>query len=436
MNGRTISPRSLLHRVQWVFLIVSIIPLMVLTYICVQYVFPRLGEQGQSVIIWSISITIGLTVLLSVLGYIISRKSTMTTIRTIEDTSRRQSDLLDVANKLSRTTQTDTVFTEATRSAVDLLEADAGLLYMEEANRLVCKHAEGVALPGTEKVVCEMGEGLAGFAARERKTVRTQHAGKDRRFTDQLARLIGFEAGSALSYPMVYQDRLIGVLEVLRKAGQEEFGDPDQQIIEMLGQQTAATIMNAEFHGAQQNFFTHVTELLRLAMEKTILWEGHLHNVTSYCNLISRKLNLDEDIRREIHFAAALHDVGFLEIGPVVGLAEIEEFRERLREHPVLGAQLIEPIMVWKNVAPLILHHHEACNGSGYPGGLRKDEIPLGSRIICVAEAFDTMVNPASYASTKTKAEAMAELETYSGTRYDEKVVEAFLEVLKVEEEF
>jgi putative nucleotidyltransferase with HDIG domain len=155
--------------------------------------------------------------------------------------------------------------------------------------------------------------------------------------------------------------------------------------------------------------------------------------VARLCNLISRQLGLDEETRREIHFAAMLHDIGFLKMRDVLVHTDAEGFKDMVKEHPVQGAQLIEPIMVWKDIAPLILHHHEHFDGTGYPQGLKQEEIPLGSRIICVAEVFDAMTNEKSYTVARNKAEAIAELETYSGTRYDSKVVTALVEVLEEE---
>ena len=435
MNGLTVKPKSLLYRAQWIFLVVSIIPLMVLAYICVQYVFPSMREQGQTMLINSIYLTLALTVLLAVLGYIISRKTTVATINAIQVANRQLSFLLDVANKLSRNRMMDKVLEETTRSAVRLLKADAGLIYLLEGEKLNCKYAQGVSLRKTDPLFYEIGVGFPGRAAETKKTLWVKNARDDSSFVDRLGSLSNFQTGCVLCYPMIYQRRVVGILELLRESGKGGFDQTGRQTIEILGQQAVSTIMNAEYHEAQQNFFTHVTELLRLSMEKSIVWEGHLYHVTSYSNLISRKLNLDEDVRKTIHFAAMFHDIGFLKIGPSAELTGTGEGEDRIREHPALGAQFVDPIMVWKHVAPLILYHHEYCDGSGYPKGLTRNQIPIGSRIICVAEAFDTMVNPKSYVKTQSKQQAARDLQKHAGSRYDEKVVEVFLEVLKEEDE-
>ncbi|MFC2172671.1 HD domain-containing phosphohydrolase [Acidobacteriota bacterium] len=425
------SPRNILYRAQWVFLVVSIIPLAVLAFVCVMYVFPILSLESQSMLIWSVNVTLGLTLLLSVLGYVLTRKNTVGIIRTIEDANWRLATLLDVGNRLSRTKLMDKALEDATHSAVELTSADVGLAYLLEGERLVCQYVEGVTMPRTGKLVYDVGEGIVGRAAETRRLVHVTDVETDPLFVDKLTPLTEFNSGNVMCYPMVYQERIIGVIELVRAVGAESFSESDQRLVEILGQQAAATILNVEFHEAQQNYFAHMIEILRISLENDVVWDSHLHNVARYCNLISRKLSLDDETRRDIHFAAMLHDLGLLKMRSVLRHPEQDGFWDNIKKHPKLGAQMVEPIKIWKNVAPLIQCHHELCDGSGYPRGLSHDEIPLGARILCVAEAFDTMINTKSYTPTKSKAEAVAELETGAGLKYDEKVVRALLEVLQ-----
>jgi hypothetical protein len=419
MSESSSAPKSMLYRTQLLFLVVSIVPLAVLAYLCAWYVLPILSEQGQDVVILSVYLTIGFTVVLSILGYILSKRGTLETIEAIEGTNRQLAFLLEVTDELSRTTEMDTALAVSTKSAMKILRADAGMIFLATGQKLICKLAYDV------------GEGITGEAARTRRPVRVLDAARDDRFVDKLGSLTGFKTGSVMCCPLVYQERSIGVLELVRKKGSAAFADNEQQLLEILGQQATATILNAEFYASQQNYFAHVIELLRLSMENDIVWEGHLYNVARTCNTISRQLNLDDQTRRRIHFAAMLHDVGFLKMRHIVGHADLDGFKEKVKDHTTLGAQLVQPITVWQDVAPLILYHHEFCDGTGYPKGLKQDEIPLGARIICVAEAFDAMTNDKAYGITKTKEEAAAELEAAAGTRYDPEVVKAFLEALR-----
>jgi putative methionine-R-sulfoxide reductase with GAF domain len=424
------TPKSMLYRTQLLFMVVSVVPLAVLAYLCARFVIPILSEQGKSMVILSVYLTIGFTVMLSILGYILTRKGTMETIEAVEGINRQLTSLLEVAEELSRTNELGTALSVTAKSAVGILKADAGIIYLAIGAKLICKLAEGVELSEPAKLCYDTGEGIAGEAARTLRPVRVLDAAKDDRFVDKLGPVTELKTGSIMACPMVHQERLVGVLELVRRAGGVAFTDNDQQMLEILGQQATATILNAEFYASQQNYFAHVIELLRLSMENDIVWEGHLYNVARICNLISRKLELDEGTRRTIHFAAMLHDIGFLKLRDVVGHVDVEGFSEKIRDHTTLGSLLVEPITVWQDVAPLILYHHELCNGTGYPKGIKREVIPLGARIICVAEVYDAMTNDKAYGITKTKEEAAAELKAAAGTKYDPEVVEAFLEVL------
>jgi GAF domain-containing protein len=421
LNGPLASPKALLTRSQWVFLVVSIVPLLILTWICVQYVFPVLGGRGQGPLVTSIYITLGLTVALSVLGYIVSRRSAISAMETIQGQNRRLAELLELADSLNQPSALETTLGEGVRSATRILGADAGLIYLLEENRLVYRGAAGLREPPAVGSSLRMGEGPAGEALRSKRSVRIAEAGEgglpaEAAPEPETARgphpLTGRPTGPVLACPLLSQERRIGALEVIRRRGAPPFDESDRQTAEILGRMIAAALADAEHREAQQNYFVHVTELLRLALEKQIAWEGHLQNVTRCSDLVSRRLGLSDESRRDIHFAALLHDIGFLALGQTKGRAETDEQWAAIREHPRLGAKFLQPITVWKNVAPLVLYHHELCDGSGYPEGL---------------------VNRNSYTGGRTREQAAAELRAQAGIRYDERVVEAFLEMLAEE---
>lgn len=429
MSNRNGSVSKLLHRTQWIFLVVSIIPMVVLAYLCVWHLFPALGE-GQADLVASIYTILTLTILLSVLGYIISRKTALSTIEAISKNNRRLTNLLDLVNRLNLTTDQVKIEQEAVRSAARIIDADAVLLYLMNGEALICRHSGGVRLAKGEHVTCRPGRGSAGQAVLSKKVVQLDGPDVPAELPQALSALQG---GPTLAIPQFFQDGLFGVLELLRRPGRAPFSTERRQMAEILGQSVASTIINARFHTSQKNFLAHIIELLRLAMESHIVWKDHLQNVTRYASLIGRRLDLSEEARREIHFAAILHDIGLLKLRLGGQLVDQEKCTDLFREHPVLGAELIEPIQVWKQVAPIIRHHHEYCDGSGYPEGLTGEQIPMGSRIIGVVEAYDTMINPDSYAETRSPTEALAELELHIGTRYDERVVGALREVLALE---
>ncbi|MCX5667837.1 MAG: HD domain-containing protein, partial [Candidatus Omnitrophica bacterium] len=101
-----------------------------------------------------------------------------------------------------------------------------------------------------------------------------------------------------------------------------------------------------------------------------------------------------------------------------------------VKEHPVMGAEILKPMKSLKGIIPIILHQHENYDGSGYPKGLKKDQIPLGARIVAVVSAFEAMIAKRPYRTAKSMNAASAEMKANSGTQFDPKVVQALLEVV------
>jgi HD-GYP domain-containing protein (c-di-GMP phosphodiesterase class II) len=146
-----------------------------------------------------------------------------------------------------------------------------------------------------------------------------------------------------------------------------------------------------------------------------------------------RELGLPEDEIKALHWAANLHDIGKIGIpdeilnkaGP---LSQVEW--AVMQRHPIIGARIIAPVKKLSNVAPIIRAHHERFDGAGYPYGLKGADIPLGARIVSVADAYTAMTDERVYRKAMSHAEAVAELQRYAGTQFDPDVVEAFLRVL------
>jgi HD-GYP domain-containing protein (c-di-GMP phosphodiesterase class II) len=146
--------------------------------------------------------------------------------------------------------------------------------------------------------------------------------------------------------------------------------------------------------------------------------------------MITRRLGLPDEERRNIHFAALLHDMGKLLIPPDVLQSPTyrnEEDRALLRSHPILAVELLKPITAWEEILPMIHAHHERWDGKGYPLGIAGEAIPLGGRIIAVAEAFDAMTRRRAHGPLRGAPEALAELEAFAGTQFDPRIVRLFV---------
>jgi diguanylate cyclase (GGDEF)-like protein/putative nucleotidyltransferase with HDIG domain len=159
----------------------------------------------------------------------------------------------------------------------------------------------------------------------------------------------------------------------------------------------------------------------------------HSHLVSELSAAVARRLGLSATEVGRISVGALLHDVGKIGVPDAIlskeGSLSQEEW-ERIRQHPVLGKQILEQAPELTDVVPLILHHQERYDGTGYPENLRGDEIALGARIIAVADAYHAIISDRPYRSGRTHHEAARELRRCSGGQFDPKVVDTLLAVI------
>jgi HD-GYP domain-containing protein (c-di-GMP phosphodiesterase class II) len=160
---------------------------------------------------------------------------------------------------------------------------------------------------------------------------------------------------------------------------------------------------------------------------------SHSARVAIYTREITAELGLPDDEAETVIFAACLHDIGKAGISDHILLkptALNEEELAWIQKYPEWGWMTLRNIDGFQRAALLVLHQHEHVDGSGYPNGLRGAEIPLGSRIIAVADSFDALTNNRPYRSALSREAAMEELMRCSGTHFDPEIVNAFRTVL------
>ena len=174
-------------------------------------------------------------------------------------------------------------------------------------------------------------------------------------------------------------------------------------------------------------------QLLTMLQVKSQHLFTHSLQVSNYAVGIAAKMGLPYNEIEQIRHAALLHDLGLLVVpnlliqkGPFMNKQEMAKYKQ----HPANGANMLENYPCCQTILPYIRYHHERWDGSGYPKHLRGANIPLGARIIAVADYYDTNVNPSSQLWAKSKSKAKEELFSASGSLFDPDVVKAFIDVL------
>jgi len=152
----------------------------------------------------------------------------------------------------------------------------------------------------------------------------------------------------------------------------------------------------------------------------------HIRRVAFYASALAREMGIDGSDLEALHAAALLHDIGKVAVpGHIIskpGRLTEEEF-ERMKIHPVVGAEILEKLQLPNPVAPMVRSHHERWDGTGYPDGLKGEGIPIGARVLAVVDAFDALTTDRPYRSACSPREAMEELKRGAGVTYDPKIV-------------
>jgi putative nucleotidyltransferase with HDIG domain len=154
----------------------------------------------------------------------------------------------------------------------------------------------------------------------------------------------------------------------------------------------------------------------------------HAREASALAVRIARAMRLAEPEVRKIRFAGMMHDIGKIGVsGKIIrkpstlNAAEMAE----MRQHPVIGAEIMRPVELLADASEIVRHHHEHIDGSGYPDGLRGEQIPIGSRIVLVADAFNAMTTDRPYRKARSKAVALEVLKKNTGAQFDPLVVQA-----------
>lgn len=253
-----------------------------------------------------------------------------------------------------------------------------------------------------------------------------------------------FEA--AVCVPCFFRKELLGILLLGRKNNGEEFSGEDLDFFVALSSNVAMAIKNAQLFSQlsleldkKRQLFMRTTVALAAAIEaKDHYTHGHTTRVTNISLAIARMISqkrgqiIKPEFMEALQIASLLHDIGKIGVpeeilnkkGP---LTEVE--RKKIREHPLIGVAILKPIKELGDSVLGVKYHHERPDGTGYPDGLKGENIPLIASIIAVADSFDAMTTNRPYRRSLSKEEAIKEIKRLSGKQFDAKVCVVFLEL-------
>jgi putative nucleotidyltransferase with HDIG domain len=248
----------------------------------------------------------------------------------------------------------------------------------------------------------------------------------------EFARKIGTK--SFICCPIVYKDEAIGILAVDNIKTKKPLRQSELNLLMGIANAIGLSINNAMLFEAKEAQFKSIIKTLAASIDaRDFLTAGHSEKVTEYSVGICRELGLSKEYTEMIRVAALLHDYGKIGIDDTIlkkdGLLSDEE-RDLIKTHAEKTQKILQQINfegIYKEVPDIAAYHHEKINGSGYPKGLKGEEIPLGSKIIAVADFFEAVTSKRHYREAMRLDEAFNLLMEKSGIHYDTKVVNAFI---------
>lgn len=341
----------------------------------------------------------------------------------IQELGKAINSSLDLDSVLNYFIDMTTRITDSDRATLMLFDDVAGELYVE-----VYRGFEDL---GVLDVRLKIGEGVAGRAAELRRPIKVDNTGKSTDYKE-LPRIARKADLTLISAPLVNKDNLVGVINCERMLSKKgPFSPENLDLLETLASQASIAIENARLYHNLLNVYLETIRSLAAAIDaKDSYTHGHSRRVTDLSVGIALEMNLPRTEVDTIRHASLLHDVGKIGISEQIllkpGRLTDDEF-ETIKSHPHIGAGILNSIEFLKNVCEIIKHHHERFDGRGYPNNLSGDEIPLGSRIICVADSFDAITSCRPYRKPLTFDEATEEVVRCAGSQFDPLVVDAFV---------
>jgi HD-GYP domain-containing protein (c-di-GMP phosphodiesterase class II) len=328
------------------------------------------------------------------------------------------------------------------RETVNQLAVDAAdiLLFNPGTKMLEFAAGKGFRMPNVRRPAVHLGEGYAGVAVLERRTVSVGTADGQAIEAIPLSDLGREGFVSYYAVPLIAKGQIKGVLEIYHCSPLTP-GDDWLEFLNMLAGQAALAIdsaalfldlqkMNSELGAAYDAVIESWSQALEISGRED---REHIQNVVRITNQLAQRMGVGEDELVHIRHGALLHDVGKMGIPDSIlhspGPLNDAEWKV-IRDHPRVAHQMLSAVTYFAPALSIPLHHHERWDGNGYPHGLYGEQIPLAARIFSVVEVYDALTSPRPYRPAWTTPQALDYIRNEAGKQFDPTVVKSFLQIM------
>jgi HD-GYP domain-containing protein (c-di-GMP phosphodiesterase class II) len=338
--------------------------------------------------------------------------------------------LADTSHDLARTLDPDVVVSTMLERAMALAGAQTGSVMLRDATgemRIVASRG----LPAGVTTVARVaeGEGIAGWVLATGQPLVIEDLG------DRGPRSRRHGVRSAVSVPIADDDGALGVLNVGSRSFHAHASRSHLLALESLGRAAATALRNANALTSARDQYFDTLKVLAIAMEANNPYaHGATDSVLDTAVMLGKAMALTDEELDALRIASILHDIGMSATGDVAGITDRQLSTVEwgmVKMHPVIAADILAHAPALREAIPVVRHHHEHYDGGGYVSGLAGEHIPLGARILAIADAYVAMTSPRPYRRARTHTEAMAELVAKSGSQFDPYVVSALAEMLQ-----
>jgi HD-GYP domain-containing protein (c-di-GMP phosphodiesterase class II) len=347
--------------------------------------------------------------------------------------------LMSFSSILNSSLDTTRVREMAIAATSRLLECEAATLYLvdEEKNELFFETVVGENSSHLKEIRLPVNEtSLAGTVAFRQEPLLVNNVAKEARHAKSADEKGKFVTRNMVCVPVRTKGKLLGVLQALNRLD-GDFEQSDLRLLETLSHQVATAVENAMLYETSKNQFHETILAMATSIEaKDRYTGGHTKRVALFSELIAKYMGMTKDEIHEVRLSATLHDIGKIGIDDKVLKKDApldKEEWEHMKQHPEMGYRILAHVKSMRSITDGMRFHHERPDGKGYPLGLKGEEIPMIARIISVADTFDAMTSTRPYRKGLDYEVAFEEITKYSGTQFDEKVVDAFVKAFKLE---
>lgn len=347
--------------------------------------------------------------------------------------------LLEAAKQLNSNLEIEEVFQNILLQMVTMVGAEAGTLWVldQDGEEIKVVAAYGESADKIVNIRLKKDEGIAGKVIMSGEPVLIRDVQEHPDWSNRVDESSGFVTKSMITVPLTVKGKVLGSLQLLNKKQCDFFNEADVSLAVALASQSAMALHNSQMYDElQQMFLSMIRTLAKVLDARDLYTAGHSERVANYSVWIAGKLGMAADKKKELYKAALLHDVGKIGIPDDIlrkpDRLTKEEY-DSIKLHTVIGADILsnmEPKRAMADVIQTARSHHERMDGSGYPDGLKGNEISLFARIVGVADTFDAMTTARSYSKGMPYRDAAEELIRCKDTLFDSAIVDAFTTVL------